>query len=77
MQRFRAWVRQGETPAPTVEHDAAEKRATDKEANVACDAAAAPSDSDEISVNAQAGVQDVEALAKVWTKKHLILAYIT
>ena len=34
-------------------------------------------DRDEISPDAQAGVQDVEALAKVWTRNHLILAYIT
>ncbi|AEO59759.1 hypothetical protein MYCTH_2308280 [Thermothelomyces thermophilus ATCC 42464] len=33
-------------------------------------------DSDEISLGAQAGVQGVEALAKVWTKSHLILAYV-
>ncbi|KAK3997897.1 putative siderophore iron transporter [Cladorrhinum sp. PSN332] len=34
-------------------------------------------DSDAISLDAQAGVQDIEALTKVWTKKDIILAYIT
>ncbi|KAK4223695.1 putative siderophore iron transporter [Podospora fimiseda] len=34
-------------------------------------------DSDAISLNAQAGVQDIEALTKVWTKQDIILAYIT
>ncbi|KAK4166929.1 putative siderophore iron transporter [Cladorrhinum sp. PSN259] len=35
------------------------------------------SDSDAISLDAQAGVQDIEALTKVWTKQDIILAYLT
>lgn len=42
-----------------------------------CDDAATNTDSDAISVDAQAGVQDIEALTKVWTRKDIILAYIT
>ncbi|PGH19363.1 hypothetical protein AJ80_04003 [Polytolypa hystricis UAMH7299] len=34
------------------------------------------SDSDAISVTAQAGVQKAEAAAKVWTRSHLIAAYV-
>jgi len=34
-------------------------------------------DSDQISQDAQAGVQGVEAMTKVWTKSNLVLAYIT
>jgi hypothetical protein len=76
--RLGAWV----SPAPVVEQEVPpEKLATDKEANVASDAVHSPSDadrdSDEISLDAQAGIQDVQALAKVWTKSHLILAYVT
>ncbi|KAK4235380.1 siderophore iron transporter mirB [Achaetomium macrosporum] len=75
-----SWLRPSE--APVAEQDPpSEKAANDKEANLASNAvnvaADTDRDSDEISVNAQAGVQDVEAFAKVWTKTHLILAYIT
>lgn len=34
------------------------------------------SDSDAISMNAQDGVRDIEAMTKVWSRSHLILAYI-
>ena len=33
-------------------------------------------DVDEISVNAQRGVQKMEATTKAWTKKWLIFAYV-
>ncbi|EQL01637.1 siderophore iron transporter mirB [Ophiocordyceps sinensis CO18] len=36
---------------------------------------ATASDSDAVSVDAQAGVQQAEATAKVWTVKHIVLAY--
>jgi hypothetical protein len=78
--RLAALVRPRE--APVVEEDLPrEKGATDKEAGIASDALRSPSDidhdSDAISVDAQAGIQDVEALAKVWTKTNLIVAYVT
>lgn len=78
--RLAALVRARE--APVVEEEMPrEKAATDKEANVASDTLQTPSDvdhdSDAISVDAQAGIQDVEALAKVWTKTSLIVAYVT
>lgn len=81
MSKFMAWARP--TEAPVAEQEApTEKAATDKEAAVTGDAAAKSpvsdgDDSDAISLNAQAGVQDVEAFAKVWTKRDLILAYVT
>lgn len=34
------------------------------------------SDSDEISADAQAGVQKIEAITKVWSNTHLIVAYV-
>lgn len=34
------------------------------------------SDTDQISADAQSGVQDIEAITKVWSKAHLIIAYI-
>ena len=78
--RLAAWVTPRE--APVVEQEVPPgKLAADKEANVASDAVHTPADadrdSDEISVDVQAGIQDVQALAKVWTKSHLILAYVT
>ncbi|KAL2151149.1 hypothetical protein VTH82DRAFT_6247 [Thermothelomyces myriococcoides] len=74
-----SWLRR--TEAPIAEQDVSpQKTATDKEAGTANDTALPAQnvdrDSDEISLNAQAGVQDVEAFAKVWTKSHLILAYV-
>lgn len=78
-QRIAAWLRPSEVSV--VETQVTEKHTTDKEANVTSNSAQTASDgerdSDEISLSAQAGVQDVEAFAKVWTKGHLILAYIT
>ncbi|RDA85686.1 hypothetical protein CP532_4642 [Ophiocordyceps camponoti-leonardi (nom. inval.)] len=47
------------------------------DASVAAAAAATDSsDGDAVSVDAQAGVQEVEATTKVWSKSHLITAYI-
>jgi hypothetical protein len=34
------------------------------------------SDSDAISVDAQEGVRDIEAMTKAWPRSHLILAYV-
>jgi hypothetical protein len=34
------------------------------------------SDSDAISADAQEGVQAIEAMTKVWSRSHLILAYV-
>ena len=78
--RVTAWL--GPKEAPVVEQEVPrEKVATDKEANITNDAVHSHSDtdrdSDEISLNAQAGVQDAQAFAKVWSKKQLIMAYIT
>jgi hypothetical protein len=73
------WLRPSEAPVAEQEVPS-EKTANDKEANLASNAVNAADtdrDSDEISVNAQAGVQDVEAFAKVWTRRDLILAYVT
>lgn len=33
-------------------------------------------DADTVSLDAQAGVQKIEATTKVWTKKQIIIAYI-
>ena len=33
-------------------------------------------DADEISLDAQQGVQNIEAITKVWSKTHLVIAYI-
>lgn len=66
---------------PVAENEAAtEERINDKEAAVANDIVQQPSsetDSEQISADAQAGVQAVEALTTVWTKNNLILAYVT
>ncbi|EAQ83500.1 hypothetical protein CHGG_09904 [Chaetomium globosum CBS 148.51] len=78
--RLAALVRPREAPVVEQEVPGA-KAATDKEANIVSDTLQSPSDidhdSDAISVGAQAGIQDVEALAKVWTKTSLIVAYVT
>jgi hypothetical protein len=70
------------TEAPVVEnHVSPEKTATDKEANVISNtsntSADGERDSDEVSLDAQAGVQNVEAMTKTWSRSHLILAYVT
>ncbi|KXX78249.1 Siderophore iron transporter mirB [Madurella mycetomatis] len=77
MSKYMVWARP--TEAPVAEQEVpTEKTATDKEATVANGTATSDADdSDAISVNAQAGVQDVEAFAKVWTRRDLILAYVT
>jgi len=75
------WARNKE--APVVEQEVSPQRtATDKEAHLVVNDAdaivnrsTADHDSDEISLDAQVGIQDVQALAKVWTRSHLIMAY--
>lgn len=65
---------------PVVEPEVDEKAASDKEANVVNTEGVKESvadDSDAISLDAQRGVQDIEALTKVWTKQDIILAYVT
>ncbi|KAK3690258.1 major facilitator superfamily domain-containing protein [Podospora appendiculata] len=76
------------TPAPVVE-DVQEKAPGGKEAeagvirdketnaNYNDDSTDRVDDSDAISLDAQKGVQDIEAMTKVWTRNHLILAYVT
>lgn len=49
---------------------------TDKEVGVKNQDVSTDSDTDEISVDAQPGVQDIEAVTKVWSKTHLVFAYI-
>lgn len=59
-----------------------EKTSNDKEANVTSNEAGNKTasdvdfDSDAISLDAQPGVQDIEAFTKVWTKSDIIVAYI-
>ncbi|KAK4132708.1 hypothetical protein BT67DRAFT_443614 [Trichocladium antarcticum] len=79
-ERLTSWFWTTEVPV----HEVTEKQATDKKASVTRDVQAISdvldgerSTGDEISVSAQAGVQDVEALAKVWSKNHHILVCIT
>ncbi|KAL2130411.1 hypothetical protein VTI74DRAFT_6500 [Chaetomium olivicolor] len=78
-ERLAGWL--GPKEAPVAEQELPKEKVADKEANIASNAVNTTSDvdrdSDNISFNAQAGVQDVEAFAKVWTKNHLILAYVT
>jgi hypothetical protein len=49
---------------------------TDKEVGVKNRDVSTDSDTDEISADAQPGVQDIEAVTKVWSKTHLVFAYI-
>jgi hypothetical protein len=49
---------------------------TDKEVGVNNQDVSTDSDTDEISADAQPGVQDIEAVTKVWSKTHLVFAYI-
>jgi hypothetical protein len=49
---------------------------TDKEVGVGTQAVRSDSESDDAPTDAQAGVQDIEAITKVWSKTHLIMAYI-
>lgn len=59
-----------------------EKTSNDKEANITSHEAGNKTasdvdvDSDAISLDAQPGVQDIEAFTKVWTKSDIIVAYI-
>lgn len=69
--------------APIDTEDVNEKSTTDKEAGVTTGAehgsttAETDRDSDEISLDAQTGVQRIEAMTKAWTRRDLYLAYIT
>jgi hypothetical protein len=49
---------------------------TDKEVGVKNQDVSTDSDTDEISADAQPGVQDIEAVTKAWSKTHLVFAYI-
>ncbi|KAM7192397.1 siderophore iron transporter mirB [Naviculisporaceae sp. PSN 640] len=60
--------------------DVPQKSSTDKEAVVAHGTHDSGNDTpsdDEISRDAQAGVQAIEAFTKVWTTPHIVIAYIT
>ncbi|KAI0025157.1 major facilitator superfamily domain-containing protein [Xylariomycetidae sp. FL0641] len=74
--RFNAAFRHDEKPVVDNERPTLE---SDKEAGVVS-GQPAPSDSDNdadaIDRNAQYGVQSIEAATKIWTTKHLILAYV-
>jgi hypothetical protein len=48
----------------------------DKEAGVISTEHPVDSDSETISPDAQAGVQKIEAITSVWSKSHLIAAYV-
>ncbi|KAH6615874.1 major facilitator superfamily domain-containing protein [Chaetomium sp. MPI-SDFR-AT-0129] len=86
--RFAGLFRPKEVPV-VAEEVLSEKTAADKEANVISHSQndnSPPSvdkssdekfETDEILPDVQAGIQDVEALAKVWTRSSLIVAYIT
>ena len=66
---------------PNVGVEAATERSTDdtnkdvgvKSQDVPTDS---ETDADEISLDAQQGVQNIEAITKVWSKTHLVIAYI-
>ena len=47
---------------------------TDKEVGIKNQDVSTDSDTDEISADAQPGVQDIEAVTKVWSKTHLVLS---
>lgn len=49
---------------------------TDKEPGVSAQDTHSDSESDGISPEAQAGVQGIEAMTSVWSRSHLIAAYI-
>jgi hypothetical protein len=49
---------------------------TDKEVGVKSQDVPSDSDSDAISEDAQRGVQNIEAITKVWSKTHLVIAYV-
>lgn len=65
------------TAAPVAEEHQGELDIDNKGAGVAADDSPSLNDSEEeISKDAQVGVQKVEALASVWTRNDLIAAYI-
>ena len=61
---------------PEVEQSAQSADDTDKEVGVRTQNVPTESGSDEISTEAQPGVQKIEAITKVWSKTHLATAYI-
>jgi len=66
---------------PNGEVEAATERSTDENGkDVGIKSQDMPTDSetdsDEISLDAQQGVQNIEAITKVWSKTHLVIAYI-
>lgn len=66
------------TEAPVA--DIPQKSFADKEAAVVQGTHGSGNDTqsdDEISKDAQAGVQAIEAFTKVWTTSHIVIAYIT
>jgi len=68
-------------PEVPVAHDPT-KGATDKETAVVegsheAGEQSGDQDDDEISKDAQAGVQAIEAFTKVWTTPHIVIAYCT
>ena len=67
-----------ETPASELENkDPADTRTTTDESEPrATPRQDADSDGDPVQENTQAGVQKMEATTQVWTKKHLVAAYV-
>ncbi|KAK3385511.1 major facilitator superfamily domain-containing protein [Podospora didyma] len=79
--RFRNRIPRFRTETPAVVDDVRENKPTvDKEAGVTkarTSNGLNDSDTDAISLDAQPGVQKVEAMTKTWSRGHLITAYIT
>jgi hypothetical protein len=67
-------LRPAEAPVAEVTHTETEKD-TKETGSVHADQNASDVDSDAISVNAQPGVQKMEATTKTWKTSHLIIAY--
>lgn len=65
-----------EVPIAEKSPEELEKIRNDKEAGVIT--TSHPTDSDEVSIDSdlQAGVKEMEAITTVWTKSHLIAAYV-
>ncbi|KAF7550761.1 hypothetical protein G7046_g7917 [Stylonectria norvegica] len=61
---------------PRTSPDGFDEAAANKEAGTNIDQAKFGSDSDEPLSDAQAGVQNIEAITKIWTKSALITAYV-
>jgi len=61
---------------PEVEQSVRSADNTDKEVGIRTQDVSTERGSDEISAEAQPGVQKIEAITKVWSKTHLVTAYI-